>query len=170
MPAIWTADEFLRSVEDALRPLILNAGGVLDVATDPDHAIEILSNSPGKWRAILGWPGYGGHPDAILGMGGHQLYLIIQVAKGLPVRAGDVLHRRGPQSVPLMALVDQASRWIRSMRFLQGAGLDPKGFAQTGSAWLEIEGLETKQHQLDFSIAAALPAHTEEIPVTLSSL
>lgn len=163
-----TADAFLRAVEDTLRPLVTGLGGVLDVATDPEHAIELLQTAPPKWRCILGWPGWGDHAMAAQGMGSHRLYLIVQCAAGMTRRPADVLHRGRPSlPAPMMGLLEQASAWMRAMRWPDGSGVDPHGFAQAGSAWLEVEGLETKQHQLDFTIDAALPFESQTIPVAV---
>lgn len=163
MARSWTADEFLRSLEDTLRPLVTEAQGVLDVATDPGHALEILSAAPSGWRAVLLWPGYGEHPEATLGMGAQRISIIIQAAKGLPVRPGDLLHRKTPLCQPLMALIENVSMWVRAMRFPGDAYFDAKGFALTGSAWFELEDLDTRQHQLDFTIACALPSQAATI-------
>ncbi len=162
----WTADEILRAVEDALRPLVRAEGGELMVATDPEHAIELLTVSPAKWRAILGWPGYGGHSAAVLGMGSHRIYVILQIARGLAANAGDSLHRGRAGLSPHAGLIERVSRWVRAMRPPDGSGLACKGFALTGSSWLSIEGIETKQHQLDFSIDAALPSDAAVIVLT----
>lgn len=162
----WDSDTFLVAIEDTLAPLITSLGGVLDVATDPDHALEILQTAPARFRVILGWPGYGDHPEALHGIATERIYLIIQAAKGLPMRAGNILHRDRRMGEPLMGLIEQASKWMRAMRFPNGSGFDHKGFALTGSAWLaDIEGVETKQHQLDFSVVCALPAHPSVIPI-----
>jgi hypothetical protein len=168
----WTADEVLRAVEDALRPLVTGLGGGLDVASDPDHALELLKTAPSKWRLILGWPGFGDHPSAREGMGSHRIYLVIQVAKGLSVKPGDLLHR-GRASLPggpMGALIDVTGRWVRALHFPDGSGVDHAGFAQQGSAWLEIDGISTKQHQLDFSAACALTAHDTRIPLSITPL
>lgn len=165
---MMTADEMLRCVENTLAPLVATALGTLDVASSPDHAIELLTTAPPKWRLILGWPGYGGHPDAVLGMGSHRIYAIIQGPAGLPARAGDVLHKQGPAGAPpLMARIETVSMWFRAMRFPDGCGVDSKGWALEGTNWLEVEGLETKQHQLDFTLAAALPALAQVLRVSL---
>lgn len=167
----WAADAFLRAMEDTLRGLVTGLGGVLDVATDPDHALELLQTTPARWRAILGWPGYGDHPEALHGVATERVYVIVQAAKGLPMRAGDLLHREGRMGEPLMGLIESVSKWMRAMRFPAGSGHDPKGFALTGSAWLsDIEGVETKQHQLDFSVVCALPVHPTSIVVSTPSL
>jgi hypothetical protein len=158
-------------MEDTLRGLVTGLGGVLDVATDPDHALELLQTTPARWRAILGWPGYGDHPEALHGVATERVYVIVQAAKGLPMRAGDLLHREGRMGEPLMGLIESVSKWMRAMRFPAGSGHDPKGFALTGSAWLsDIEGVETKQHQLDFSVVCALPVHPTSIVVSTPSL
>jgi len=167
----WDADTFMRAMEDTLAPLVKSMGGVLDVATDPDHALEILQTSPARWRLILGWPGYGDHAEALHGIAHERIYLIVQAAKGLPIRAGNLLHRDTRMGQPLMGLIETVSKWVRAMRFPASSGFDPKGFAQTGSAWLaDIEGVDTKQHQLDFSVVCALPAHDSVIPIAVPTI
>lgn len=165
-----TADEMLRCVENTLAPLVAAQLGQLDVASDPEHAIEMLATAPPKWRLILGWPGYGGHPDAILGMGQHRIFAIVQAPKGLPVRHADTLHRSGPAGAPpLLSRIETVSRWFRAMRFPDGCGVDSKGWALEGSNWLLVPEIETRQHQLDFVAAAALPAEPTVIRVSLEA-
>ena len=172
LPQPWTADEVLRAVEDALAPLIKSRGGSLDVASDPDHAVQLLALAPARWRVVLGWPGFGGHPSAREGMGAHRIYIIVQASKGLARNPGDLVHRGRPTmpAGPLGNLIDQVSRWVRALHFPDGSAVDHAGFAQEGSAWLEIEGLETKQHQIDFSVACALTRETTRIPLSLTPL
>jgi len=166
----WTADQILRAVEDALKPLVAGLGGTLDVAADPDHALELLNVSPAKWRVILGWPGFGSHPDAINGMGTHRCYLIVQIAKGMQVNPGHALHRGRPSlpAGPMAALIKEVTAWMCALWFPDGSHVDQRGFALDGSAWLEVDGIETKQHQIDFSVAAALPSHESRIPLSIT--
>ena len=164
-----SAAELLRAVEETLRPLAAELDGELHVATTPDHLVEILTVAPTRWRMIIGWPGYGDHPDALLGMGAHRIYAMIQVAEGLTLDKADVLHR-GRVGLPMsmMDLIETVSKWFRALRFPSGYHLDPKGFAQEDSQWVEVEGLTTLQHQLDFVIHAALASHGQSIPVTVT--
>ncbi len=163
----WEAADVLRAVEAALRPRLAALGGTLDVAGDPDHALDLLAVSPARWRVILGWPGYGAHKDAILGMGQHRVYLIIQAAKGLARSGSPILAERPALGNSLAGLIETASRWVRAMKFPDASGVNPHGFELTGSAWLELPGVETLQHQLDFSADAALSALSENIALTL---
>lgn len=161
----------MRAVEDTLKPLVTGLDGELHIATDPEHAVELLVTSPAKWRVILGWPGWGDHPQGREGMGTHRLYAIVQVAKGLTIDPARMLHRGRPSLPgPMMGLLETVSTWFRAMRFPNGCGFDCAGFALVGSAWLEIEDVETKQHQLDFEIQAALPVHSVTLPVSITPI
>lgn len=106
----------LRVIEDGLRPAVAAAGGTLDVASDPDHVIEILSGAaPKRWRLVLG---YGGEravdPDDATGIREIELTTTVQAARGLAVDAGADAHRStraGRDS--LLQLSDQVDRWMR---------------------------------------------------------
>lgn len=167
MPSL-AADAILRKVEDALRPLLTAAGGILDTASDAGHALELLATAPPAWRVILGWPGWGEHPQAREGMAVVRVFAIVQGPSGLHVRRGEQTHRGTPADpVPLMERIETVSGWIRALRFPDGSGIDRAGFALAGSAWIDLDGVHTKQHQLDFEAVAALPPAGQVIPVSL---
>jgi hypothetical protein len=166
MPSL-SADALFRAVEDGLRPRVTAAGGILDAASDAGHALELLATAPPAWRVILGWPGWGEHPAAREGMAVFRVFAIVQGPVGLHVRPGEQTHRGTPADpVPLMERIETVACWMRAMKFGNGTGIDRAGFSLTGSAWLDLEDIRTKQHQLDFEVAAALPPAGEVIEIT----
>jgi hypothetical protein len=156
-------DGLLRGMRDALAVLAGPMGGVVDIAIDPQDAMEILAVAPARWRIVLGWAGYGTHPDARIGMAVTKVYTVVQRAIGMQAdRAADIYAAEGTQAVPTMAiLIESVSAWVRAMRLPVNRNADAAGFSLSGSSWLVLpEGNNRcRQHQLDFDLVHALAPH-----------
>lgn len=151
-----------------LRPLIVDLGGVLDVASDPNHLLELLQVSPQRFRVILLWGGYATNDNAALGVGTDRLEVVIQCAKGLhfsPAQAQMIARPGG--TPPLLELIEQVRQWICAARYPVDAGTDPNGYSLSDSAWLIVEGIDTLQHQLTFTLNRALTYETNILEVPL---
>lgn len=149
---------FLEALENGLRPKVVAAGGRLEVATDPDHVLEILAGeAPKAWRVILNWAGEEAVDETTSpGIVYWSLASTIQAAKGLSVSPGSDAHRtKGNGRDPLMTLKNHVSRWIRGF---SGAhpDLHCDGFRYVSGAWLVVENLPTRQITLTHRCILAL--------------
>jgi hypothetical protein len=159
----------ITSIATTISPWAVTNGGVVEVASSPEHAIEILKTSPTKFRLIFLWPGYGSHPQSDLGMGMDQLECILQFAKGLHVNPAQAqMIARPGSTAPQVALIDDVRQIICALRMPQESGCDPRGYTLINTQWLVIDHIDTDQHQLTFQIERALPALDAPIPVTLT--
>lgn len=156
------------SLSAVLRTLLTPLGGVLEVASDPDHLLEMLETSPQQFRVILLWGGYDSDENANLGMSKDRMEVVIQCAKGLHISPGhaQMVARPGDRP-PMIELVEKVREWILAMRYPVDSGTDPDGYTLVNSAWLSIEGLSTLQHQLTFTLRRAMTSHPTTIEVPL---
>lgn len=159
----------INSIAATITPWATAAKGVVNVASSPEHAIEILQTTPAQFRVILLWPGYASHPASNVGMGTDQLEVILQFAKGLHVNpAQSSMIARPGATAPQVALIDDLRQIICALRMPLDSGCDSHGYTLQSTQWLILDELMTDQHQLTFQIERALPALTAPIPVTLS--
>lgn len=157
------AATFLAAVETALRPLVVAAGGQLDVADDPDHVIDLLqAAAPRGWRVIIS---YGGdqarNVDTAPGIVTMSINTTIQAARGLSIDINSAAHRTNSAGrEPLLALASLVSRWVRG---LSGShpdiAKDAMGFQN--QQWLLIDGIPTRQlnqvHTIDIALDEPIP-------------
>lgn len=149
---------FLDSIHRPLALLARENGGRLDVASDPDHVIEILAAaSPRGWRLILSYAGdEAAADDRAGGIVKLRINCTVQAARGLAAASGASVHATTQAGrEPLLALAALVSRWVRG---LSGAhpDLPCDGLRQMSSSWLVIEGLPTHQINTVFEIHLAL--------------
>ena len=159
-PTHLDSDALMRSLEAALAPLAAAAGGALDVASDPQDAMEMLAVAPARWRVVIAFYGYAGHSEQRLGMGTARVQAVVQRAKGLQSKHGADVHSEARGGVPpMLALVELVSAWFRALRPPVGRNCDVAGFSLSSSAWLVLDSPQTRQHQLVFDLELALPPY-----------
>lgn len=160
---------FLRSLEDGLRPTVVAAGGTLEVASDPDHVVDLLAVSPAGWRIILSFAGDEAvDPDAAPGVVRWTLNTTVQATRGLAIK----LHAHGHRPPvsgrePLLALAAQASAWVRGFSG-NHPDLHESGFRHLSQNWLVIENIPTRQINLSHRCILTLDP-PEDVPCTLIS-
>lgn len=137
----------LRVIEDGLRPVVVAGGGVLDVASDPAHVIEILcGEGPKGWRLVLGYAGERAvEPDDATGIREVELTTTVQAARGLAVKSGANAHRdtaSGRDS--LLKISDQVDRWMRGFTGTTYGDIE-EAFRFISRQWIEIEGSPLRQ-------------------------
>lgn len=137
----------LRVLEDGLRPVVQAAGGVLDVASDPEHVVELLTaQSPTNWRMILGYAGERAvDADDAPGIRNLEISVTLQGARGLNVADGADAHR--PKATGRLALLDlanQADLWMRGFTGTTYGDIE-RAFDFVSREWLAIEGRPTRQ-------------------------
>ena len=158
----------LKSLEDALAPLVTAEKGELSVSDTPQSTLELLTNSPAKWRCILQWAGHNGDEETYGSSKVGEVALIIQVAKGLQADRGADAHRsRSEGRRPILELVSLINNWVRGIVFLdeEGGLLDDvdthcsgstkQVFTEGGGDWLEVEGVELRQYRTTHSLRYA---------------
>lgn len=160
-----TLARLLRNLDAALRPDITAAGGELDVASTPEHTLELLKGNPRSWRVVLGVDDTAGK-NLQQTHGGLQevtVTVVVQHAKGLHSITGQDAHIGSRASAPpLLDRCDTVARAVCAIFFndpdtgAHTTEIDCRGFTYTGSRWLVLEGLPTRQRQLDFHIDIAL--------------
>lgn len=140
---------FLTSLETGLRPAVLALKGALDVASDPDHVLDLLATSPAGFRVILSFGGDEAvDPDNSPGIVRWTLQTTVQVARGFALDPGAVAHKLNAAGrEPLLALAATMSRHIRGF---SGAhpDLHESGFRHVSKNWLVVEGISTRQLML----------------------
>lgn len=154
----------LTAIEKGIAAKALPLHGRVEVAQDPDHAIDLLANSPAGWRIILS---YGGDtavdPDTAPGVVAWDLQTIVQAAKGLainlPTHKPTVSGRD-----PLITLAATVSRWIRGLSG-EHVDLHPNGFRHISTAWLPLDGIPTRQLLLTHRCRLALD-NVIDTPIT----
>jgi len=154
-----TSASLLTAMAAAIRPRVLAASGGLELAESLEEARDFLASAPSRWRMVLLWDGYGSHPAAREGMASHQVTAVIQQVRGLG-------SERSAKLLTFSDRIEQVSGWIRALRFPDGSEADPYGFSLTDSRWLETVKT-ARAHALSFSLATALPAFSETIPISL---
>jgi len=144
----------LRVIEDGLRPVVQAAGGCLDVASDPDHVLELLTAAqPSGWRVVIAYAGESsvGGVDA-RGIRELEITATVQAARGLSVRRGDDAHRpTRANRDSLLDLSNQVDLWIRGFGGTTYGDIDSQ-FIFVSRQWLEIEGYPLRQIMTTHSI------------------
>lgn len=170
----------LASLVATLRPALDSRQCKLSVASDVEHVMEILTNSPSTQRAILLWQGHaeegevpgGGCVDG-------EFEIILQANPGLAVDPGQWIYTPSNARESMLATSAWLTGFIRSLRWTVAdpdppppagtlAGhpqVDPLGPRSTGSRWLLIDGLPTVQLQHTFLLGFALDAVESLVPV-----
>ncbi len=164
-----TPNQLLLAVSAALTAPVAALGGNVELAASPEHALQMLTVSPPKFRCILVWPGYANHPASNVGMGTDQMEIVLQFANGLHVNpAQNAMLSRPNGRSPQLTIIDAVRRMVCALRLPVDAGCDPHGYTLVNSQWLTIENIATEQHQLTFTLERALPGAETIIPVTIS--
>ncbi len=162
------ASDILCDIEKTLAPLIQAEGGVLDVATDLEHALEMLASAPKRFRVVLVWDGYGSHPQNREGMAATRFTTFIHANIGLSHNAGSKIYRESVEGdKPFTARLEQLSEWVRALRWPDGADIDHAGMVLEDSDWVLNTPKNTKAHSLNWSLAQALTPHPTTIPIDL---
>lgn len=158
------ASDILRLIEAAITPLIEAEGGKLDTATDIDHVMQILRNSPERFRVIQAWEGYGDHPNSRHGMATSNFLVTLQQSTGLQKDPARSLHTSAHNSGDdsFLDLVEKISALYRALRF-PGRGMDCDGFSLTDSQWVADTPSGTRALAMTFSIATSLPNISQTI-------
>ena len=158
-----TWSQLLNSVHAALLPRVTAAGGTLELAQSLAEARLFLEAAPNRFRIILHWEGFADHAKARLGMTTHQVATVIQQRKSLAIKPGDVLTRPGPAGEPPIGdRIEMLRKWMCSMMFPNGTGVDVAGFVLSGSQWLEtLQGFQA--HALSWHLDAAQDPYQEPI-------
>lgn len=165
----------LRTVEDALRPLIEAERGVLHVSETPEETISLLSVKPDGYRAILQWQGEDGDDSTFGTSSLARLAIVLQVARGLRADRGADAHRAADGVVdakPILELASSVKKHILNFLFVDEEAEEEGAlradiehikskdrtqcFRFLSGDWLEIEDLESRQYNQTFSIRYAL--------------
>ena len=153
-----TPASLLQNIEDALSPIIAAAGGEYHAASTLEHALEILSTSPKKWRVIATFEGYGDHPGAKNGINEARFLFIVHAATGLRAKPGANVHRVSPsERLAFLDLLETVSGNLRALRWPDGFGVDCAGLVLSDSNWITDAPGKSIAHQMTFSLTMALP-------------
>lgn len=164
------AATLLQVLENGMTSAVTSKGGTLDVASDPDHVVEILSGSdPSGWRLVLGYAGESAvDPDDAPGIRDIEITFTVQAARGLKVKGGGEVHRpTGAGRLALLQLSDQVDRWVRGF---QGTtyGDVSDSFKFVNRAWLAIEGKPNRQVIATYRLRIGNDPVQEEDKITLT--
>ena len=155
-------DQILAWLAAALAPLVESEKGRLDVAGDPQAALEMLATAPAGWRVVLIFSGHGPSADGSPDNGAYRFAAVVQRARGLDAANGGDVWAETARGRSLLGLVSLVSRWIRAGELDEARDAFTTGFfIQTGGQWLTLETPETRQYQLDFEIEVQFPSPEE---------
>lgn len=159
----------LRDIRCTLQPLIDEAGGVLDVASDLGHAMEILATSPSKFRVVLMWDGYGAHEHSREGMAVVRLSTFLHVNLGMTKEPGEKLYKESMNGdMPFLDRLEQLSKWMRALRWPHGADVDPAGLSLQDSEWVLDTPGNSKAHMLGWALDQALAPFDKTLVIDIS--
>lgn len=159
------ADLILQALEGHLRPLIVAAGGTLDVADNPWDVVQLLGISPAKWRVILSVEDEdSAAPRNPGGWTAGTFILYVQMHKGFEAKPGLTIHRETPAGrVAMTRRVAQLRRWVRGIQFPDNDDIakdDYSHFAFLGGQWIDGRTKEEEKpwrvRRLDFQLIYAL--------------
>lgn len=158
------AATLLRAVEDALTAPVQALGGVVAVASDPDHVVELLGTSPANFRVIFSDGGDEAvDADNSPGIVRQTLNTTVQAAQGLTLKPGSMAYKETVAGrLPLLALSSEISRLIRGLHMVH-EDIHKHGFRHQSSQWLVIEDIPTRQRLMNHRVIMALdkPITTE---------
>lgn len=162
------AETILQVLETALRPVVELGGGRLEMASDPDHVLEILCGSaPKRWRVILNYAGEEPvDPDNASGIRILTVACTVQASRGFQIQPGRHVFRETPAGRDsLLHLSDDIDRLFRGFSGTAPNDLDCRGFKFAGRQWLSIENIPTRQLTTNFRIKFGndLPTEADEI-------
>lgn len=158
-PTYYTPDTMLAELERDLSPWVRSQKGVLSLARDPYHFLELLAESPAGWRAVLHWDGEANPgDDGRTGVFATQkLSLGLTKNLGLTAKPDEALVKKAlanPAFLRLVALVRERVRsyvWPDEVtsRYTLYTGCDP--------VVLPDSGLPLAAYRLNFELSIALP-------------
>lgn len=137
-----TSATLLQSLEDYLSPLLATEKALLSVAETEEDAIELLSNSPERWRVILTMDGDEAANAGGLNPGGlvkGSLIVWVQAPKGMEARPGRGIHRQSTGGgASFMTRLHWVIRKIRGLQVVHSE-VACEGFEYQGWSWLRFE-------------------------------
>lgn len=151
-------------LKDALRPFVeTTKKGVFSTAGDQLEVLQLLGESPGRFRVILAWEGeetIGQHSSGIVQ---HEIHVIVSHNRGLSILRGENLSVRRADDPSLMALTNEVRDLVRSLVLpnLRTSKL----FEYGGAKAVVVEGTPIDAYRLTFAIKAAIP-EPEYTPVS----
>jgi hypothetical protein len=160
----------LRVIEDGLRPAVVAAGGVLDVASDPGHVVELLTGAaPNGWRCVLGYAGERALDlDDARGIRELELTTTVQAARGLAVKSGANAHRvTRANRDSLLDLSNQVDLWMRGFTGTTYGDIEEE-FRFVSRQWIEIEGHPLRQVMTTHAIRVANDPVEDDDKLTLT--
>lgn len=130
----------LQAVEDYLQPLLAAEKGLLTVAETEEDAIELLANSPERWRVILTMDGDEAREDLNpAGLVVGTLVAWVQTPKGMEAKPGKGIHRSGTNGSPsFMTRLHWVIRKLRALGF-EHEQIACQGLEYKGWNWLRFE-------------------------------
>lgn len=166
------ADRILLALEAHLGPMVISAGGSLQVADNPWEVVDLLKVTPEKWRLILSFE----DEDSVeqLNRGGWTagtFTLYVQMHKGFSSNRGESIYKTSPAGrVSLLKMSGQIRQWMRNIRFDENDDIakdDTSHFAFMGASWVdgtEEKGKPWRVRRMDFQLVYALddPADDED--------
>lgn len=137
---------FLSALETGLRPLVVAAGGRLELASDPDEVFSLLAVSPAGWRVILSFGGDEAvDADGSPGVVRWTLNSTVQAARGLALKRNDHFARQPASGRdPLLTLASNVSAWVRGFSG-NHPDLHHSGFRHLSQNWLVLDDIPTRQ-------------------------
>lgn len=153
-----TPEDILQDLENTLTPLIEDEGGVLDIATSLDHALEILATAPKRWRVVLLYEGYGDVGQGRFGVNSVRIATFIHANLGLAKEPGRRIYKTsGNDTMSMLARIELVSYWMRALRWANTNNVDCEGFSMDDSSWVSDPPRNSTAHVINWSLEMALP-------------
>lgn len=165
----------LRSIEDALKPLVTAAGGDFRVAETELDAFNLLNVAADRWRAVM--VATGGKSEETEDLGGYVaegLTFFLQVPKPMTSGSAKALHRDATgRGTNFMERLDWIKTQVRSLT-TESAEIDTQAsrFIRYKSwDWLRVDGapLLIRAARVDFEIKVILDDPDTESTATLTT-
>ncbi|MCW0218225.1 MAG: hypothetical protein OJI67_07865 [Prosthecobacter sp.] len=169
-----TLSAILIALEDALTPLMENAGGILAVADSEYDALESLTQAPDRWRVVMvpGGCDSGDGGDDVGGYVEDQIHFYVQSPRGMSIGPAKGLHRTKVSAAPsYLARKEWLIQRVRGFE-IDDETLDRevgRTFRFLGWDWVKVEGVPWRAARVRFQVRYILtdPSGPDPLPPIL---
>lgn len=152
-------NDIVLALRDHLDPTVKAARGIVSIASDPFHVIELLGESPAGFRVVILWEGdedATGQPLA--GIVAHTVAIVVSHNRGLRVWNGESLHRDTAAGPSLLTRLTEVRTLLLRYQFPEGVSSQNLLYLGTQPE-ITPEGLPLDAYRLRFRITASIDMH-----------
>jgi hypothetical protein len=171
--------KILEALVDALMPLANASKGDVVPAHDPAEALDLLGNSPARWRVVVGVDDEDNaegerRNTGETGTSETQFFTIVQAGVGLAAKPGKQIYKSRADGEPsLLELAEGVRAWMRGLRFDHPQVDCQAGFVWQKTTWVKAqqEGKPVqfgRQHVFTLVHQISNPAQLDAVPLSYS--